>query len=136
MLDYQIYARNNLGKYPVPEAFLNYNISGKEKTAKMAAEAAIEAANKEAPKNEAVAVRMVAVKKEAVKKVAIKSAAPKEAEAAIVAGQVASADDAVPAEATVQMLAGLATVAAPIARLGYGLWVLMVQDGHGELCRW
>ena len=122
--------------YPVPKTFLNYNVSGKEKTAKMAAEAAIEAANKEAPKNEAVAVRMVAVKKEAVKKVAMKSAAPKEAEAAIVAGQVASADDAVPAEATVQMLAGLATVAAPIARLGYGLWVLMVQDDHGELCRW
>ena len=99
--------------YPVPKTFLNYNVSGKEKTAKMAAEAAIEAANKEAPKNEAVAVRMVAVKKEAVKKVAMKSAAPKEAEAASVAGQVASADDAVPAEATVQMLVGLATVAAP-----------------------
>ena len=108
MLDYQIYARNNLGMYPVPKTFLNYNISGKEKAAKMAAEAAIEAAKEEAPKSEAVAV-----KKEAVEKVALKSAAPKEAEAASVAGQVASADDAVPAEATVQMLAGLATVAAP-----------------------
>ena len=134
MLDNDICARNNLGTYPVPKAFLNYNISGKEKTAKMAAEAAVEAAKKESPKKESPkneTVKKVAVKKEAVEKVA-QSAAPKEAKAVIVSGQVtpAESDDAVSVEATVQLLAGLATVAAPHRPAGLRLWALMVHDDH------
>ena len=136
MLDNDICARNNLGTYPVPKAFLNYNISGKEKTAKMAAEAAVEAAKMESPKKESPkneAVQKVAVKKEALEKVA-QSAAPKEAKAVIVSGQVtpAESDDAVSVEATVQLLAGLATVAAPHRPAGLRLWALMVHGAGGD----
>ena len=102
-----------------PKKSAAVKLVGTKQKVKKQAEAAIEAAKNEAPKHETVkkvavrkkeAVEKVA-QKSAVEEVAQKSAAPKEAEAAIGAGQVASADDAVPAEATV--LAGLATVAAP-----------------------
>ena len=104
-----------------PKKSAAVKLVGTKQKVKKQAEAAIEAAKNEAPKHETVkkvavrkkeAVEKVA-QKSAVEEVAQKSAAPKEAEAAIGAGQVASADDAVPAEATVQMLVGLATVAAP-----------------------
>ena len=119
MLDSEIYARNNLGTYMVPKIFLNYNTEFKQKAPEIAAEAAIERAIEAAKSEEVkkVAVKKMRVEKEgAVKKVATKSAALKEAEAAIVAEQVVSADDAVPVEATVQMLAGLATGCLPLAR--------------------
>ena len=94
-----------------PKKSAAVKLVGTKQKVKKQAEAAIEAAKNEAPKHETV--KKVAVRKKEAVEVAQKSAAPKEAKAAIGAGQVASADDAVPVEATVQMLAGLATVAAP-----------------------
>ena len=103
----------------VPKIFLNYNTEFKQKAPEIAAEAAIERAIEAAKSEEVkkVAVEKTRVEKEGVvNKVATKSAAPKGAEAAIVAEQVVSADDAVPVEATVQMLASLATGCLPLAR--------------------
>ena len=141
--DGEIHVSINSGVLIIPKVFLNQSDESEEAAKELTINVAKTDAKtdaKDEPKKSA-AVKLVGTKQKVKKQAeaaieAQKSAAPKEAEAAIVAGQVASADDAVPAEATVQMLAGLATVAAPIARLGYGLWVLMVQDGHGELCRW
>ena len=129
----------NSGVLIIPKVFLNQSDESEEAAKELTINVAKTDAKtdaKDEPKKSA-AVKLVGTKQKVKKQAeaaieAQKSAAPKEAEAAIVAGQVASADDAVPAEATVQMLAGLATVAAPIARLGYGLWVLMVQDDRGE----
>ena len=86
----------------VPKIFLNYNTEFKQKAPEIAAEAAIERAIEAAKSEEVkkVAVEKTRVEKEGVvNKVATKSAAPKGAEAAIVAEQVVSADDAVPVEA-------------------------------------
>ena len=117
----------------VPKIFLNYNTEFKQKAPEIAAEAAIERAIEAAKSEEVkkVAVEKMRVEKEgAVNKVATKSAASKGAEAAIVAEQVVSADDAVPVEATVQMLAGLATGCLPLARAslrGMHFWILRPQ---------
>ena len=116
--DHQVFTQHKFGTFLVPKEFMNTKKSAADATAVATKQAAKKAAKK-------VAKQPAAEQTEAKQTAKMEKKAAAEDKAAVVAAQVVSAGDAVPAaatkeEATVQIWPGLATVTVP--QLGYG-WV-------------
>ena len=133
--DHQVFTQHKFGTFLVPKEFMNTKKSAADATVVATKQAAKHAAKKAAKK---AAKQAAAEQTEAKQTAKMEKKAAAEDKAAVVAAQVVSAGDAVPAaatkeEATVQIWPGLATVTVPhqLARPGLGWATAGLRLGYG-----